>query len=138
MYSRWALHHLPDFWKALALHRTRRILRDGGVLRLSDVVYSFDPSEAEERIEHWCATLPSEAANGDDWVRADIEEHVRDEHSTFTWLLEAMMERSGFRIEDVDTPLTGSSPSTSHGRSDPAGRRRSGRDPPSALLLSHR
>jgi hypothetical protein len=64
-------------------------------------VYSFDPSEAEERIEQWCATLPAQAANGNDWVRADIEEHVRDEHSTFTWLLEAMMERSGFRIEDA-------------------------------------
>ena len=99
VYSRWALHHLPDFWKALALRRVRRILPVGGVLRLSDVVYSFDPSEAEERIEQWCATLPAEAASGDDWVRADLEEHVRDEHSTFTWLLEAMMERSGFRIE---------------------------------------
>lgn len=101
MYSRWALHHLPDFWKALAFRRVRGILRPGGVLRLSDVVYSFDPSEAEERIEQWCATLPAQATNGSDWVRADIEEHVRDEHSTFTWLLEAMMERSGFRIEDA-------------------------------------
>jgi len=99
VYSRWALHHLPDFWKALALNRMRTILRRGGVLRLSDVVYSFDPSEAEERIEQWCAMLPAEAAGDDEWVRADLEEHVRDEHSTFTWLLEAMMERSGFRIE---------------------------------------
>ena len=100
-YSRWALHHLSDFWKVLALRRLRSILRPGGLLRLSDVVYSFDPSEAEERIEQWCATLPAQAANDSDWVRADIEEHVRDEHSTFTWLLEAMMERSGFRIEDA-------------------------------------
>lgn len=23
VYSRWALHHLPDFWKALALHKMR-------------------------------------------------------------------------------------------------------------------
>ena len=33
--------------------------------------------------------------------RADIEEHIRDEHSTFTWLLEPMIERSGFRIENA-------------------------------------
>ena len=98
VYSRWALHHVPDFWKVLALRRVRSILRPRGVLRLSDVVYSFDPSEAEERLEQWCATLPE---SGDDWVRADIEEHVRDEHSTFAWLLEAMLERVGFRIEDV-------------------------------------
>jgi ubiquinone/menaquinone biosynthesis C-methylase UbiE len=33
-YSRYALHHLPDFWKAIALDRIRRILRPGGVFRL--------------------------------------------------------------------------------------------------------
>ena len=104
VYSRWALHHVPDFWKVLALRRVRSILRPRGVLRLSDVVYSFDPSVAEERLEQWCATLPE---SGEDWVRADIEEHVRDEHSTFAWLLEAMMERSGFRIEDVSYTADG-------------------------------
>ena len=84
----------------MALQRVRTTLRVGGILRLSDVVYSFHPSEAEQRIEQWCATLPAEAENGQ-WVRADIEEHVRDEHSTFTWLLEAMMERTGVRIEET-------------------------------------
>ena len=29
----------------------------------------------------------------------ELEEHVRDEHSTFTWLLEALIERSGFALE---------------------------------------
>lgn len=101
VYSRWALHHLPDFWKGLALHRMRAVLRLGGVLRLTDVVYSFDPTDAEERIEQWCATLPVEAATDREWGRADLEEHVREEHSTFTWLLEPMMERNGFRIDDV-------------------------------------
>lgn len=101
VYSRWALHHLPDFWKAMALRRARQMLRLGGVLRLSDIVYSFDPTDADDRIEQWCASLPSHSATEGEWVRADIEEHVRDEHSTFTWLLEPMIERSGFRIEDA-------------------------------------
>ncbi len=56
IYSRYALHHLPDFWKALALSRLRRTLPAGGVLRLWDVVYDFAPAEAEARIEAWCAT----------------------------------------------------------------------------------
>lgn len=38
VYSRWALHHLPDFWKALALARIRPVLRSGGVFRLLDIV----------------------------------------------------------------------------------------------------
>lgn len=96
IYSRLALHHLPDFWKAVALSRLRRMLHDGGVLRLCDVVYNFDPEEAEERIEAWCAT-GGETAEAQ-WSRSELEEHVRDEHSTFSWLLEPMIERSGFAI----------------------------------------
>ena len=101
VYSRWALHHLPDFWKSTALHRMRRLLRRQGILRLSDIVYSLDPAEAEQRIEEWCASVPVQATREGEWVRADIEEHVRDEHSTFSWLLEPMIERAGFHIETV-------------------------------------
>lgn len=80
----------------------RSFVRDGGVLRLSDVVYSFEPSDAEERMEAWCAGVSPAADGNSDWIRADIEEHVRDEHSTYAWLLEAMIERSGFRIESTE------------------------------------
>lgn len=100
VYSRFALHHLPDFWKALALVRVRRILRPGGVLRLWDVVYDFAPSEAEERIEAWCSTA-EDVAEGQ-WSRAELEEHVRDEHSTFSWILEPMIQRSGFEITQAE------------------------------------
>ncbi len=106
IYSRWALHHLPDFWKALALDRMRAMLRCGGVLRLSDSVFSFEPAEAASRIEGWCATYPILGAAGE-WVRADVEEHVREEHSTFTWLLEPMIERSGLKIERADHSVDG-------------------------------
>ncbi len=100
IYSRYALHHLPDFWKAVALNRLRRMLRPGGVLRLWDVVYDFGPAEAEERIERWCATGGVTAEAG--WSRAELEEHVRDEHSTFSWLLEPMIARSGFEIAEAE------------------------------------
>ncbi len=99
VYSRYALHHLPDFWKAVALVRLRRMLRPGGVLRLWDAVYSFEAAAAEERIEAWCATGAAEAESG--WSRGELEEHVREEHSTFTWLLEPMIERCGFEIEEA-------------------------------------
>lgn len=96
VYSRYALHHLPDFWKALALSRLRQMLRPGGILRLWDVVYDFDPAQAEERIEAWCATGGKSVEA--EWSRAELEEHVRDEHSTFTWVLEPMFARCGFEI----------------------------------------
>lgn len=105
VYSRYALHHLPDFWKAVALHRVRGMLRPGGIFRLWDVVYDFEPRDAARGIEAWCAT-----GEGDieaDWTRAELEEHVRDEYSTFTWLLEPMIERSGFEIMQADHSADG-------------------------------
>ncbi|MDP9071320.1 MAG: class I SAM-dependent methyltransferase [Actinomycetota bacterium] len=99
IYSRYALHHLPDFWKAVALARLHRILRPGGVFRLWDAVYSFDPAEAEDRLEAWCASAGPDGEQS--WSRPELEEHVRDENSTFSWLLEPMMERAGFRIEEA-------------------------------------
>ncbi|MDQ1510870.1 MAG: hypothetical protein QOG50_2714, partial [Actinomycetota bacterium] len=47
VYSRNALHHLPDFWKAIALTRIAGFLAPGGILRLRDLVFSFDPRDAE-------------------------------------------------------------------------------------------
>ena len=52
-----------------------------------------------DRVQQWRSTLPVEASNRGEWVQADIDEHVRDEHSTFTWLLEPMLERCGFRVD---------------------------------------
>lgn len=103
VYSRWALHQIPDFWKSIALTRMRRALRSGSVLRLLDIVYTFDPTEAEDRIEAWCATLPAAAATESEgeWVRADIEEHVRDEHSSTPGCSSRRIERCGFRIESA-------------------------------------
>lgn len=100
VYSRYALHHLPDFWKGIALARMHALLRPGGILRLWDVVYNYEPAAAEDRIEAWCSTGGSTVEG--EWSRAELEEHVRDEHSTYTWVLEAMMQRVGFTISAAD------------------------------------
>jgi len=39
--SQLALHHLPDFWKMIALKRIFAMLKEGGKFYLRDVVYSF-------------------------------------------------------------------------------------------------
>lgn len=106
VYSRYALHHLPDFWKAIALCRMAGMLRPGGMLRLWDVVYNFEAVDAERRIEAWIAqTMTSDVDRG--WTRAELAEHVRDEHSTFRWLLEPMIERAGFDIIDANHSASG-------------------------------
>jgi SAM-dependent methyltransferase len=94
--SRNVLHHLPDFWKAIALERIANLLRPGGVLLLRDIVYAFEPRDAERAIETWLGNASSDPAEG--WTREQLAEHVRDEHSTFIWLLEPMLARAGFEI----------------------------------------
>jgi SAM-dependent methyltransferase len=101
VYSRYALHHLPDFWKALALARIAGLLKPGGLFRLWDVVYSFDSTEAPQALENWMTAVAGESIS-DEWVRDELDEHVRDEHSTFSWLLEPMITRAGLIIEHAD------------------------------------
>jgi ubiquinone/menaquinone biosynthesis C-methylase UbiE len=99
VYSRNSLHHLPDFWKAVALDRIAKMLKRGGYLRLRDLVYSFAPARANEVFEAWLGRAPRNAAEG--FTREDLETHIRTEFSTFNWLLEPMLHAAGFTIEDA-------------------------------------
>lgn len=98
VYSRNALHHLPDFWKAVALARVRELLAPGGVFVLRDLVYCFEPRERHEVFAAWFASAPTDPRDG--WTREELETHVRTEHSTFSWLLEPLLEHAGFSIRD--------------------------------------
>ncbi len=100
VYSRHALHHLPDFWKALALARVASILRPGGVLRLRDLVYACEPRDIERVIEPWLAAGVTRPKDG--WTRQELETHVREEYNPFSWALEAMLEHAGFRIQQAE------------------------------------
>ncbi len=99
VYSRHALHHLPDFWKAVALAHVAVFLRPGGVLRLRDLVYSCEPGNIEHVIEPWLATAATRPEEG--WTRWELETHVREEYSPFSWALEAMLEHAGFQIQQA-------------------------------------
>jgi SAM-dependent methyltransferase len=99
VFTRNALHQLPDFWKAVALQRIADMLPPGGVLRLRDLVYDFAPAEAEEIFAGWFATAATDPAAG--YTAADYAEHIRTEYSTFRWLLEPMLAAAGFEVTDV-------------------------------------
>jgi SAM-dependent methyltransferase len=100
VHSRNALHHLPDFWKGVALSRIHDLLAPRGVLVLRDLVYDFEPAEADSRIEAWLAGAAPTPVEG--WTRDELETHVRDEHSTFAWLQAALLEHTGFEIVESD------------------------------------
>ncbi len=95
-FTRNALHQLPDFWKALALERVFRALRPGGILLLRDLVFDFDARDARERIDAWMAGAVTDPAIG--FTAQEFADHVQREFSTYSWVLEPMLERAGFEI----------------------------------------
>jgi SAM-dependent methyltransferase len=100
VYSRHALHHLPDFWKAIALQRIAALMRLDGVLHLRDLIFSCEPAEIPSLVEGWLANATTHPASG--WTRAELETHLREEYSTFSWLLEPLIVRAGFAIQQVE------------------------------------
>jgi hypothetical protein len=105
MYTRNALHHLPDFWKGVALSRMAALLAPGGTLQVRDLVFSFDLTETEAGIEAWLRSAVDRPEDGS--TREELETHLRDEYSTFTWLLEPMIERAGLEIAVADDRAAG-------------------------------
>jgi putative AdoMet-dependent methyltransferase len=95
--SSMALHHIPDFWKQKALCRVNHLLKDGGKFYLADVV--FDEVDYEANIDRWIERLTQQA--GPD-IAKDMRRHLQKEHSTFTWILEGLLTRAGFRIDKAD------------------------------------
>jgi len=100
VYTRNALHQIPDFFKALALARIARMLRPGGVLRLQDLIYDFGPAEAPAVFGGWFDHAAADPAEG--YTAADYAEHIRTEFSTYRWLLEPMLAATGFEIVSAD------------------------------------
>lgn len=94
-----ALHHLPDFWKQVALMRIAAMLRDGGKFCLRDVVFNFEIRDYENSIESYISR--SSELISDEFARS-IASHVKNEYSTIDWIMEGMIERAGFRLERKD------------------------------------
>ncbi len=100
VFTRNALHQLPDFWKAIALDRIANILRPGGVLRVRDLIYDFRPAEAAAVFAGWFAGAAKDPALG--YTADDYAEHIRTEHSTYRWLFEPMLDAAGFDVVAVE------------------------------------
>jgi ubiquinone/menaquinone biosynthesis C-methylase UbiE len=99
VYCRNVLHHLPDFWKGVALQRIAGVLPPKGVLLVRDIVYDFEPASAPARIGEWLAGATDDPAVG--YTAEDLVEHLQSEHSTYRGVLDSLLESAGFRIIDV-------------------------------------
>ena len=93
------LHHLPDFWKLVGLKRLAQMCKAGGKLYLFDVVFSFNVNDYEDRIDRWVKSTAERVGPPFD---LEVKTHVREEYSTYNWVMEGMLERAGFSIESAN------------------------------------
>jgi putative AdoMet-dependent methyltransferase len=93
-----ALHHLPDMWKGVALLRCYEMLRPSGQFYLYDVVFPFAKDYAtplQGWIDDFVAKVGLEFAS-------EVETHIRDEFSTYDWVMEGLLRRAGFSIQSAE------------------------------------
>lgn len=89
-----AFHHLPDFWKGIALKRMHRMLKAGGQLFIHDVIL-----EERNAMENITTLIEKLATAGGDFLKEDAEAHFREEFSTYDWVMDGLLSKSGFEIK---------------------------------------
>ena len=92
--TKFALHHLPDQWKGVALDRMMTVLKPGARLFIRDVVYSCRSAELPQTAETWITWMLANTG----YDRATVACHVRDEHSTYGWIMEGLIKQAGFDL----------------------------------------
>jgi 2-polyprenyl-3-methyl-5-hydroxy-6-metoxy-1,4-benzoquinol methylase len=103
--SEFTLHHLPDFWKAVAMSRIFAALKPGANFYLRDIVFVSMPDGSERSVEQWADFN----VKNHDFARDNVVSHMRDEYSTFGWVMERMLTEVGFTLLSADyhAPLHG-------------------------------
>jgi 2-polyprenyl-3-methyl-5-hydroxy-6-metoxy-1,4-benzoquinol methylase len=103
--SEFTLHHLPDFWKAVAMSRIFAALRPGANFFMRDIVFVSMPDGSERDVGEWADFN----INNHEFERDSVVTHMRDEYSTFGWVIERMLTEVGFTLVSADyhAPLHG-------------------------------
>ncbi len=89
-----AFHHLPDFWKGVALKRLIPMLKPDGQLYIHDVI--LEESNAINNIQ---ALINKLSRAGGEFLQQDTERHFKEEHSTYDWVMDELLLRAGFAIK---------------------------------------
>lgn len=97
-----ALHHLPDFWKLIALKRINTMLKPDGKFYLLDVVFSFHVENHIEAVDSWLLNMGKIAGIK---MKEEAVIHIRDEYSTWDWIMSGMLKAAGFDVQSRDSSI---------------------------------
>ena len=103
VYTKWAFHHLPDYWKQAALLNINKMLKPNGLFLITDVIFKFTP-DFENKTD---ALLEKLSTVFSQHFVEETKTHIREEYSTFHWILQGLIKRAGFTIacSDIDDEL---------------------------------
>jgi len=93
------LHHLPDFWKLAALKRVHGMLKPGGRFLLFDIVFPSTEHDLDRNIDEFIKGMEVMV---DARLAEEAVIHIRDEFSTYDWIMEGILRRSGFQIDSLE------------------------------------
>src|ERR1700755_17271 len=82
--SEFTLHHLPVFWKAGVMARIFNALKPGANFYLRDMVFVSMPDGLDRDVEGWADF----SIKNHEFDRESVITHMRDEYSTFAWVIE--------------------------------------------------
>ncbi len=97
IYTSLALHHIPDFWKTIALRRLYKMLRPNGILVLQDVIFSFDIDKYKYMLNKWV----NGSSNRNTKNRMIL--HIKEEYSILDFIMDAILKKVGFKIIEKNT-----------------------------------
>ena len=89
----------------MALSRIYGALKPGANFYLRDIVFVSMPDGSERDVEQWADFN----IKNHGFERASVVTHMRDEYSTFGWVIERMLTEAGFTLVSADyhAPLHG-------------------------------
>jgi len=96
--SQLALHHLPDFWKFIALKRIYELLNKGGKFYLRDVVFPA----IDDYFTFFDEIIEKIKSTAGEKVAEEVRAHIKQEYSTLDWIMEDLLKKAGFNIEKAD------------------------------------
>ena len=74
------------------------MLKAGGRFFLFDIVFPSATEDMEGRLDAWVRSIAEQSGHE---LAAEAKIHIREEYSTYDWVMEGLLERAGFEIENT-------------------------------------
>ena len=75
------------------------MLKAGGRFFLFDIVFPSAADDMEGKLNAWVRSITEQSGPE---LAAEAKIHIREEYSTYDWVMEGLLERAGFKIESAE------------------------------------